>query len=115
MCKCRDIDFGSYDAQTYIKDLSPYPQMVEYRGDRAQYGLCLDECVAEEVLELWKLGITTTGCCCGHNKISGYIGVIDADIPRMKELGYLVAPNQSRPGDEDSFYPKQCSYLHKPY
>ena len=69
-------------------------------------GYCLDRCIAEEVMRLWMKGITTTGCCCGHNTTAPFIGVIDSDIEKMKLLGYEVAPNESRPGDEDSFYPK---------
>lgn len=68
-------------------------------------GYCLDRCVAEEVMQLWMLGITTTGCCCGHGKLPGYIGVIEFDIPRMKEMGYVVASNPTRPRAEDSFSP----------
>jgi len=52
------------------------------------------------------LGITTTGCCCGHNKLYGFIGVVDEDIEEMIGLGYEVAFNPSRPNDKDSFLPK---------
>jgi hypothetical protein len=34
------------------------------------------------------MGIVTTGCCCGHNKIFAYIGVAWESIEKMKELGY---------------------------
>lgn len=68
-------------------------------------GYCLDRCIAEEVMMLWILGITTTGCCCGHGKVPPYIGVIDSDIPRMKAYGYSVSFNHMRPDDEDSFTP----------
>lgn len=68
-------------------------------------GVCVDVCLSLEVTKLWQQGITTTGCCCGHGSHDPYIGVIEADIPRMKSLGYVVAPNPMRPGDEDSFVP----------
>lgn len=117
MCKCENVDFGSYDAQVWIIDISAYPQMVKFRESRGastDRGICLDACVADEVIKLWELGITTTGCCCGHNKLPAYIGVIDADIVRMKELGFIAQPNPNRAG-EDSFYPKDCQYKDKPY
>lgn len=105
MCDCKNVAIGSYDNQIQIDNIPPH--MIAHKmlqgGD--PNSICLDKCIAEEVIDLWALGITTTGCCCGHNKLPGYIGVIPDDIPRMKELGYEVAFNPSRPGDEDSFLP----------
>lgn len=51
-------------------------------------GYCLDLCIAHEVMQLWMKGVTTTGCCCGHNTQEGYIGVIEKDIPIMESLGF---------------------------
>ncbi|MEZ2446078.1 hypothetical protein AB6805_30390 [Chitinophaga sp. RCC_12] len=73
-------------------------------------GYCLDQCIAEEVMLLWQLGITTTGCCCGHGSAPPFIGVADEDIPRMKAMGYQVRFNPSRPGDEDGFTPMGTEY-----
>jgi hypothetical protein len=97
MCSCVDIEIGSYQNQIVVHAPAHMPK---------SNGYCLDRCIAEEIMELWIMGVTTTGCCCGHNKVEGYIGVIDEDIPKMKELGYKVAFNECRPGDEDSFVPK---------
>lgn len=105
MCKCINVEFGSYDNQVEIIDLPPHMAAYKNKVGGAP-SICLDKCIAEEVQQLWKLGITTTGCCCGHNKLGGFIGVVDEDIQRMKEMGYAVRFNQSRPGDEDSFIPK---------
>lgn len=96
ICTCIDIGLGSYANQIMVS--SP-PHMPKDNG------YCLDKCVSEEVMILWKLGITTTGCCCGHGKVPPYIGVADNDIPTMKEWGYHVQHNPSRPHDEDSFIP----------
>lgn len=105
MCKCIDVKVGSYGNQE-VKALLP-PHMLSYKlRQGGAPNICLDKCISTEVVKLWYLGITTTGCCCGHNVSSGYIGVIDEDIPRMKALGYEVHFNASRPGDEDSFTPK---------
>lgn len=103
MCNCKNVLIGSYDNQVQINDL-PY-HMTSYlsRRNGSKDSICLDVCIAEEVQDLWALGITTTGCCCGHNITPGFIGVIDDDIPKMKEMGYEVMFNSSRPGDEDSF------------
>ena len=66
----------------------------------------IDKCIAKEIQHLWSYGITTTGCCCGHNTQEGYIGVIDKDIEFMKKSGYKVHFNNSRLSAEDSFIPK---------
>ena len=95
-CHCDNVEPGSYTNQIWVHAPAHMPK---------DNGYCLDLCVAEEVMMLWRKGITTTGCCCGHGKQHGFIGVIDNDIPKMKALGYQVAPNPCRPGDEDSFYP----------
>jgi hypothetical protein len=106
MCKCENIEIGTYGNQVILTPLPPH--MKEYKAKAGGYpdSICVDTCLAEEVKELWGLGITTTGCCCGHNKLAGFIGVIDSDIPKMKEMGYKVGFNQCRPDDEDSFIPK---------
>lgn len=99
--QCRDIGFGTYDCAYNI--MPPYYSYEEC-GD-VRY-IAVDKCLLPEILSLWEMGIRTTGCCCGHDKLEPFIGVIDEDIPRMKALGYKVQYNQYRPGAEDSFCPK---------
>ena len=72
--------------------------------------ICIDRCLLNEISLLWSLDIVTTGCCCGHNVAQPFIGVGIEYIGQMKSLGYNVQPNKSRPGDEDSFYPKTINY-----
>jgi len=73
-------------------------------------GIAFDVCLGKELFYLWDLGIRTTGCCCGkhvNDKLGlSYIGVVDEDIQKMKDLGYEVRPNSCRPDAEDSFIPK---------
>ena len=96
-CNCINVEVGSYNNQIWVHSPAHMPK---------DNGYCLDLCIAEEIMSLWRIGITTTGCCCGHSKSTGYIGVIDQDIPKMKSLGYSVQTNPLRPNDEDSFIPK---------
>lgn len=104
MCQCKNVEIGSFDNQVM---LDPPKHMREFRNIRELSAfICIDRCLKDEVKYLWSLGITTTGCCCGHNRIDGYIGVIDKDIPKMKKLGYKVQLNKFRPQAEDTFYPK---------
>lgn len=95
-CNCENIEPGAYGNQTFVHAPAHMPK---------ENGYCLDRCIAEEVMILWQMGITTTGCCCGHGKLLPYIGVLDAYISIMKELGYQPQHNTNRPGDEDSFVP----------
>lgn len=106
MCDCVNVLPGTYGNQVEIKEL-PAHMLAYKRKQGGADSICIDRCVADEVQELWAKGITTTGCCCGHNiKDFSFIGVIDEDIARMKDMGYEVRFNPSRPSDEDSFIPK---------
>lgn len=98
MCKCIDVGIGSYDNQICVDT----PKHLNYHNSK----ICIDKCLYDEIEYLWSLGIKTTGCCCGHNKINGFIGVNFDDINKMKILGYTVKRNEVRLDDEDSFYPK---------
>ncbi|SET85022.1 hypothetical protein SAMN05216389_14010 [Oceanobacillus limi] len=108
MCNCDDsVVVGNYKNQIEVDT----PKHMKGMGSIGWYTfretLCIDACLLGEIQDLWNKGIATTGCCCGHNQIQGYIGVIDEHIPRMKELGYKVQFNPMRPNDEDSFIPKR--------
>ena len=96
MCKCINIEIGSYDNQEKLH--APNWSSREY--------ICVDRCLVNEIRALWNLGIITTGCCCGHNQMESFIGVLDKFIPQMRGLGYMVHFNQCRPNDEDSFISK---------
>lgn len=110
-CTCKNIIPQSkecYEQQIVVK----VPDYLDIRmnapgRERKEY-VALDPCITAEVIQLWILGIVTTGACCGHNLPDGFpfIGVKDEFIPKMKELGYEVAHNKCRPNDEDSFVPK---------
>jgi hypothetical protein len=112
MCECKDVAMGSYDNQTSLpipKDGHPMSQYMKV-GLNLKGNITVDTCLMNEILDLWSKDIYTTGCCCGHNlEVGGYIGVGDNDIPKMKSMGYEVRPNECRPGDEDSFYPKSTA------
>lgn len=109
MCKCVDIEIGSYDRQTVLVVPKSLDIRMNAPGRAKRSTVAVDTCLLQEVAELWHLGIITTGCCCGHNKLDGYIGVESEFIPKMKELGYKVAPNHLYPEREDSFIPKSTN------
>lgn len=105
-CNCVNVEMQSYDNQYMISDLPDHMEKFCEIHGIGNHSICLDRCIAPEILILWNKGITTTGHCCGHNKLDPYIGVIDEDIDKMKKLGYEVSFNHMRPEDEDSFKPK---------
>ena len=93
MCNCNNIDFGS--TENFAQQVEvPIPEhMKTYKDARLQNGqsptVCIDPCIVDEVKELWRLGITTYGSCCGHNKAESFVNVGDSDVDRMLELGYI--------------------------
>ena len=103
MCQCVNVKMGSYDNQVIVDR----PKCMIGRTEGSSNNkICLDKCIAEEVQYLWSMGIRTTGCCCGHNIQSGYIGVIETDIEFMKKCGYKVEINKQDLRDEKNFIPK---------
>lgn len=103
MCECKNITAGSYDNQIEL----PRPNhMVGQKEGTESNTICVDTCLKSEILDLWSKGISTTGCCCGHNYLPPYIGVIDSDINKMLNMGYEVQPNHLYPERRDGFKPK---------
>lgn len=102
MCYCKNVEVGTYKNQIEV-DVP-----VEMRNKFSRKIFSLDTCISSEVKSLWRKGIVTTGCCCGHNKLLPYIGVYGLEsINKMKELGYSEAFNQFEINDHLSktFYP----------
>ena len=96
MCNCKNVQIGSYDNQV---------QLIPH-WNSAHKTVCIDRCLEDEIKHLWTLGIITNGCCCGHNKLEGFIGVENEFIELMKELGYKVKIWEKYPNREDNFIPK---------
>ena len=89
-----------------VKNLPQH--MIDYRKKTNTNPdfISIDNDILEEIWYLWDLGITTTGCCQGDYKVPATIGVIDEDIPKMKNLGYKTHFNIMRPNDKDVFVPQ---------
>ena len=81
MCDCKIKDLSQNLGTKQMKRLSLPTFMSQYfllrKGLVKEY-LWVDKCLADEIKYLWSKGITTTGCCCGHNFKRPYIGVTDA-------------------------------------
>lgn len=109
LCQCNPETDKIQEYQRAVPVIIPsYIQLVRTvpEGVDLMYSVCIDACLVSEIWELWRKGIRTTGCCCGHNQAEPYIGVLDEDIEKMKGLGYKVHVNPLDPKREDSFKPK---------
>jgi hypothetical protein len=75
-CDCKDVEIGGYQNQVEL----PTPPHMLAVGSIGCYSVrpttCIDRCIADTVQALWAQGVVTTGCCCGHNKLDGYIGIL---------------------------------------
>ena len=113
-CQCVDVEIGSYDNQVLLV----IPKTVTLRMNNPERTIrktvAVDACLAGELNKLWKMGVATTGCCCGHNKTFAYIGVEKQHIQQMKDMGYEVQSNHMYPDREDSFKPKSLFNLKQP-
>lgn len=78
-CQCEDVDIGGYQNQVEL----PTPEHMLKVGSLGCYTFrpttCIDRCLEPLIKELWAKGVVTTGCCCGHNLMDGYIGVWSPD------------------------------------
>ena len=98
MCKCKNVEMGSYSNSTVLKTFWKY--------STGKYKLCnIDNCLLDEIKKLWKMKIKTLECCCGHNITEGYIAVYPEHIEQMKEMGYELESDR----EEDIFYPQSIN------
>lgn len=104
------------------KILQPPKNFITYNfitdeNDKYKNDVQVDECLAEEIENLWSEGIKTTGCC-GHGFALGYICVTDDCIEKMKELGYVHYIYPSNCGGterKDAFIPKTYGHIYNGY
>lgn len=82
MCKCKDVEIGSYDNQITINN---------WWNDNP---ISIDKCIVDEIKSIWEHKIQTTGCCCGHNKLPKMINVIPEHHHKMIELNYEYIINE---------------------
>ncbi len=111
-CACNPDEVKPQEYQRAITVMVP-EYIPLYRNDGTgdlRKTVSIDACLVSEILDLWRKGIRTTGCCCGHNQEPPFIGVMDSHIQEMKNMGYKVAPNPMDAAREDSFYPKSLGH-----
>lgn len=106
MCNCKNVNVWTYKNQVGLVVPDNIKILKNTIDPTPVWIIFVDKCLKKEIKYLRSQWIRTTWCCCWHNKIHWYIGVIPEDIDKMLILWYNVCPNPSRPYDNDSFYPK---------
>lgn len=98
------------------KILIPPKGLIKYNYcDKLKERVTVDECLADEIENLWDNGIKTTGCCCGHGRLLGYISVTEDSIPMMKKMGYVHYIYETEFGGverKDAFIPKSYGHIY---
>lgn len=99
--------------------LYPPKNFIPYNCDRTKYKteVLVDTCLANEIEELWKKGIRTMGCCCGHGRHLGMIQVLPEDAKKMVALGYefYIYPEDYNFSRADAFIPKSYGHDYSGY
>jgi hypothetical protein len=102
-----------------IKRLYPPHNFIHYNlGSGYKNEIDIDECLEEEILDLWSKGIKTMGCCCGHGLRLGFIQVEDDCIEEMLKLGYQNYIYDDEFGGKerkDAFIPKTTKHIYQGY
>lgn len=105
------------------KTLYPPKNFITYNiitdeNDKYKNEVQVDECLANEIEELWSKGIKTCGCCCGHGFTLGFIEVTNDCIEDMEKLGYvhyIYPANLGGVERKDAFVPKTYGHIHNGY
>lgn len=74
-CACVDVEIGGYTNQVELPTSQHMLGIGSIGCLEVRNTICVDRCIADAVQALWALGVVTTGCCCGHNKRDGFIGI----------------------------------------
>jgi hypothetical protein len=99
MCNCDNIRFGTFGQPNNNRT-----------AVRTSLGLLqeIDNCILDELRDLWKQGILTEASCCGHNKTFGSIIVREDCIDSMLRRNYVQYTDR-----KDTFYPKSIPITNK--
>lgn len=116
MAKCL-YQIDHYNCDTKI--LYPPKDFIPYNSrDGFKHTIPVDACLADEIENLWKNGIRTRGCCCGHGVWLGFIEVVEEDIPKMEQMGYVHYIYEKEFGGKerlDAFIPKSYGHIYNSF
>lgn len=83
MCDCKSYNLEVGNTPERIINPRPFfPERLEIKES-----VCVDECIADQVMKLWKAGIWTLGSCCGHNGLVSRSILVDrSDRDMAREI-----------------------------
>lgn len=82
-------EFGIYDSMVTVK--MPSHLFKSNGGFYVEKRMCdIDRCLVDEIQDLWRRGVVTTGSCCGHGINLGMINVAETSVDLMLGLGYKL-------------------------
>lgn len=94
---CVDSHIGEYKCQVEIR--------FSAQSERKPFSV--DTCLQHEIHELiFKQGVNTIGCCCGHGRKQAYIQVSPQSVQKMHDLGYEPLPESEDGQVKWCFKPK---------
>lgn len=106
-----------YNCKTKV--LRPPENFIPYNSRNGfKNAISVDACLAEEIENLWRNGIRTSGCCCGHGVWLGFIEVVEEDIPKMEQMGYVHYIYEKEFGGKrrlDAFIPKSYGHIYNSF
>ena len=108
-CKCKK---GEHKQTVLMPPKAILEKIREFSFNKEKTHITVDNCLVGEIVLLWKLGVVTTTCCCGHNKFGcpPHIGVTEESKEIMEKLWYRRIFNPCRPESDCFFYPKSVKF-----
>ncbi len=80
-CDCRSYNAQIGTVEERVLKVSDYYKKCTNK----ELTICVDNCIADQIIMLWENDIWTQGCCCGHNDMFGNPSVIidTAEDPKI--------------------------------
>ena len=80
MCNCHSYNADTGSAAETILHKPEY-----LFGSTSRSEVSIDACIVDVIKHLWNNGITTHGCCCGHNKNKPSVIIQDSCVSEYSE------------------------------
>ncbi len=74
---CRCVSYNNPQPDQVDPEVILYP--VNHGPAFPTKSVCVDACIAPVIEALWRKGIWTFGCCCGHNQPGERSVIVDRD------------------------------------
>lgn len=78
---------------------------------KTAHGYCCDTCLQSELHDLWRVGVSTIGSCCGHGRKQAFIQVTSKDVQKMHELGYKQKEDDGSADGQETYVFVPKTYL----